>query len=125
MNGDVLRKIMLHMDRRTIQTLFPLANNADCILPMLHRYSTRLNTLSVERLVELLSKAIEIRKHDLVLEYLCRLSTDKAVRVLFRLSERANPSDMMLIADSLGSPHGSRYNLVIRHIEATRSRRSS
>lgn len=125
MNNDVLRKVMLHMDRRTMSVLYPLTrNDMDCFLPVLDKYGCRLNTLSISRTVGLLNKVIELGKYSLVLEYLDRVSIDRMIRVLFKLVEKIGPEHMKPLFNSLKEDWKQehkelpgRYSIIVNHIE--------
>lgn len=125
MNNDILRKAIVYMDRRTVSMLYPRTkDDLESVVPLLDRYSNRLNTLSVEKTVELVRKTIGLGKHCLALEYLDRIPTDRMIRVLFRLVDRAGAEHMECLLGCLRTTCSGRqtdlderYRTVVSHVE--------
>lgn len=126
MNNDLLRKMMLYMNKRSISVVYPLAKtDLGCLIPVLDKYGNRLHTLSIGRIVELLNRAIELEKYGLALEYLDRISVDRMIRVLFRLAERVAPERLRPLFGELKNieiqefkDFNERYATIMYHIES-------
>jgi hypothetical protein len=91
MNHDILRKTMLHMDKASIASLYPLIrSDKEALVSLIDRYGSRLNTLSVYRLKELLKKVILLGRYELAMKYLDRICMDKSIRVLYKLAQEVD-----------------------------------
>jgi hypothetical protein len=102
MNYDILRKVMLHMNKASIMPLYPVIRNDKVFLvSLIDRYGNRLNTLSVYRLKELLKKTIALEEYGLAMKYLDRICMDKSVRVLYKLAQEMDAESISVLCEHI------------------------